>query len=215
MAKRNLYLNVIPVEEALERYLSVIKERVSIKTEHIPVIQSLGRVTVSAVYAKYNSPLYNSAAMDGIAVTASKTSKASDINPLVLHKDEYVIVDTGDPVHEPYDAVIMAENLIETADGEIQITEPAMSWQHIRPVGEDIVAHELILTSNHKIRPIDIGVLLSAGITEIEVYTQINVAIFATGTEIIEPTEHIEDGSIIESNSRMFEGLVTEQGAKA
>lgn len=215
MAKRNLYLNVISVEEALERYLSVVKERVSIKTEHIPVIQSLGRVTVSAVYAKYNSPLYNSAAMDGIAVVAGKTTTASDINPLVLKKDEYVVVDTGDPVREPYDAVIMAENLIETADGEIQITEPAMSWQHIRPVGEDIVAHELILTGNHKIRPIDIGVLLSAGITEIEVYAQINAAIFATGTEIIEPTEHIEDGSIIESNSRMFEGLVTEQGAKA
>lgn len=215
MAKRNLYLNVVSVEEALERYLSVIKERVSIKTERIPVIHSLGRVTVSAVYAKYNSPLYNSAAMDGIAVAASKTTTASDVKPLVLHKDEYVIVDTGDPVHEPYDAVIMAENLIETSDGEIQITEPAMSWQHIRPVGEDIVAHELILTSNHTIRPIDIGVLLSAGITEIEVYQQIDVAIFATGTEIIEPDEHIEDGSIIESNSRMFGGLVTEQGAKA
>lgn len=215
MAKRNLYLNVIPVEEALERYLSVIKERVAIKTETIPVIRSLGRVTVSAIYAKYNSPLYNSAAMDGIAVVAGKTTEASDVKPLVLQKGEYVIVDTGDPIHEPYDAVIMAENLIETADGEIQITEPAMSWQHIRPVGEDIVAHELILTSNHKIRPMDIGVLLSAGITEIEVYKQINVAIFATGTEIIEPDQNIEDGSIIESNSRMFEGLVTEQGAKA
>lgn len=215
MAKRNLYLNVVPAEEALEKYLSVIKERVAIKTETIPVIHSLGRVTFSAVYAKYNSPLYNSAAMDGIAVTAAKTTAASDINPLVLKKEDYVIVDTGDPVHEPFDAVIMAENLIETADGEIQITEPAMSWQHIRPVGEDIVAHELILTSNHTIRPMDIGVLLSAGITEIEVYRQINVAIFATGTEIIEPDEHVEDGSIIESNSRMFEGLVTEQGAKA
>lgn len=215
MAKRNLYLNVIPVEEALEKYLSVIKERVAIKTETIPVIHGLGRVTVSAIYAKYNSPLYNSAAMDGIAVTAGKTTAASDINPLVLKKDEYVVVDTGDPIHEPYDAVIMAENLIETSGGEIQITEPAMSWQHIRPVGEDIVAHELILTSNHTIRPIDIGVLLSAGITEIEVYQQISVAIFATGTEIIEPTQTIEDGSIIESNSRMFEGLVTEQGAKA
>lgn len=215
MAKRNLYLNVVPAEEALEKYLSVIKERVAIKTETIPVIQSLGRVTFSAVYAKYNSPLYNSAAMDGIAVTAGKTTAASDINPLVLKKEDYVIVDTGDPVHEPFDAVIMAENLIETPAGEIQITEPAMSWQHIRPVGEDIVAHELILTSNHTIRPMDIGVLLSAGITEIEVYRQINVAIFATGTEIIEPDEHVEDGSIIESNSRMFEGLVTEQGAKA
>ena len=77
MVKRNLYLNVIPVEEALERYLSVIRERVAVKTEHIPVVHSLGRVTVSAIYAKYNSPLYNSAAMDGIAVAANKTKAAS------------------------------------------------------------------------------------------------------------------------------------------
>ncbi len=104
--------------------------------------------------------------------------------------------------------------MIETDEGGLQITEPAMSWQHIRPVGEDIVAHELILTSNHKIRPMDVGVLLSGGITEIEVYKQINVAIFATGTEIIEPDQNIADGVIIESNSRMFEGLVAEQGAK-
>lgn len=215
MAKRNLYLKVLPVEEALETYFAAIKERVRICTEIVPVIHALGRITVSAVYAKYNSPLYNSAAMDGVAVVAANTKEACDFKPLVLKKDDYYVVDTGDPIKEPFDAVIMAEDLIEAEDGEIRITEPASSWQHVRPVGEDIVAHELILTSNHKIRPIDIGVLLSAGITEIEVYKRLDVAIFATGTEIIEPTAQIEEGSIIESNSRMFEGLVTEQGAAA
>lgn len=215
MANRNLYLKVIPAEEALALYFDVIKKRVGLKTEVIPVINALGRMTVSATYAKYNSPLYNSAAMDGVAVTASKTAEACDFKPLVLNKEDYLVVDTGDPVKEPFDAVIMAEDLIETQDGEIKITEPATSWQHVRPVGEDIVAHELILTSNHKIRPVDIGVLLSAGITEIEVYKRLDAAIFATGTEIIEPDAKIEEGSIIESNSRMFEGLLTEQGANA
>ncbi len=214
MKKRNVYLNVIPVEEALDSYLSVVKKRVPLKTEIILVVQALGRVTVSAVYAKYNSPLYNSAAMDGVAVVSQKTKDACELKPLVLQKGDFLVVDTGDPVHEPFDAVIMAEDLIETDEGGLQITEPAMSWQHIRPVGEDIVAHELILTSNHKIRPMDVGVLLSGGITEIEVYKQVNVAIFATGTEIIEPDQNIADGVIIESNSRMFEGLVAEQGAK-
>lgn len=215
MAKRNLYLKVIPAEEALALYFDVIKQRVCPKTEIIPVVSALGRITVSATYARYNSPLYNSAAMDGIAVTAAKTAAACDFKPLVLKKDDYCVVDTGDPIKEPFDAVIMAEDLIETQDGEIKITEPAASWQHVRPVGEDIVAHELILTSNHKIRPMDIGVLLSAGITEIEVYKRLDAAIFATGTEIIEPDAQIEEGSIIESNSRMFEGLLTEQGANA
>lgn len=215
MAKRNLYLKVISPEEAFDRYSSVIKERVRIQTETVPVIDALGRITVSAVYAKYNSPLYNSAAMDGVAVIAANTKDACDFKPLVLKKEDYYVVDTGDPVKEPFDAVVMAEDLIETENGELKITEPASSWQHIRPVGEDIVAHELILTSSHKIRPMDIGVLLSAGITEVEVYKRLNVAIFATGTEIIEPTAEISEGAIIESNSRMFEGLLTEQGAVA
>lgn len=213
MAKRNLYLKVLPAEEALELYLNSIKEDILPKTEVIPVVSALGRKTVHAVYAKYNSPLYNSAAMDGIAVVSEKTKDACDFKPLVLKAEDYCVVDTGDPIKEPFDAVIMAEDIIESADGELKITDPAVSWQHVRPVGEDIVAHELILTSNHKIRPIDLGVLLSAGITEVEVYRQVRAAIFATGTEIIEPTAEIAEGSIIESNSRMFEGLLTEQGA--
>ncbi len=216
MKKRNLYLKVMPVEEALQKYLDVIHKNVAIQKEKIKVIDSLGRKTTSAIYAKYNSPLFNSAAMDGIAVISEKTQMATDFHPLNLQKDlEYVVVDTGDPIREPFDAVIMAEDLIETEGGEVLIREPAHSWQHIRPVGEDIVAHELILTSNHIIRSIDIGVLLSAGITEIEVYKNIRVAIFATGTEIIEPDAEIKEDSIIESNSRMFENLVKEQGGIA
>lgn len=95
----------------------------------------------------------------------------------------------------------------------LKIMASAASWQHVRPIGEDIVAGEMILPSKHKIRPIDIGVLLSAGITKIQVVKKPEVAIFPTGTEIIEPTEKPENGSIIESNSRMFENMVTEAGA--
>ena len=73
----------------------------------------------------------------------------------------------------------------------------------------------MILPRNHKIRPIDIGVLLSAGILEIEVIRKPAVAVFPTGTEIIEPDAEIEEGSIIESNSRMFENMVTALGGTA
>ncbi len=71
---------------------------------------------------------------------------------------------------------------------------------------EDIVAGEMLMPGYHEIRPIDIGVLLSGGITEIEVLKKPSVAIFPTGTEIIEPGQEPRDGDIIESNSRVFEG---------
>ena len=213
MGKRNLYLNNTPVEEALAVYQRALDGILTPKTEMIPVTESLNRITTEAVYAKYCSPLYNAAAMDGIAVEAERTKGASEREPMTLRPDaDFTVVDTGDPIHPPKDAVIMAEDLIEMEDGTVQITEAAAPWQHVRPIGEDIVAGEMLLPSRHRIRPIDIGVLLSGGITKVEVFKLPSVAIFPTGTEIIEPDEEPKDGDIIESNSRMFEAMVTEHG---
>ena len=217
MGKRNLYLKTTPVQEAIDIYRSEVEKRVELQYETIPVTESLNRITGKAVYAKYCSPLFNAAAMDGIAVNAVKTEGASEGTPveLVFGKD-YRIIDTGDPIHEPYDAVIMAEDLLETEDeNKVKIISPAVPWQHIRPVGEDIVAGEMILPGRHCIRPIDVGVLLSGGIVEIEVVKNPTVAIFPTGTEIIEPGTEPKDGDIIESNSRMFENMAKVQGAEA
>ncbi len=209
--RRNLYLKTIPVEEAREKYFAALEQVLEVKLETVPVTESLDRITSTAVYARYSSPLFNASAMDGIAVTADDTKNASEVNPVILAEGKYQIVDTGDPIHPPYDAVIMAEDIVEVEDG-VKIIASAAPWQHIRPIGEDIVSGEMILPSNHKIRPIDIGVLLSAGILEIEVIKRPDVAIFPTGTEIIEPEDDPEDGSIIESNSRMFENMVTVAG---
>lgn len=217
MGKRNLYLKTTPVQEAIDIYRSEVEKRVELQYETIPVTESLNRITGKAVYAKYCSPLFNASAMDGIAVNAAKTEGASEGTPveLVFGKD-YQIIDTGDPIHEPYDAVIMAEDLLETEDeNKVKIISPAVPWQHIRPVGEDIVAGEMILPGRHCIRPIDVGVLLSGGIVEIEVVKNPTVAIFPTGTEIIEPGTEPKDGDIIESNSRMFENMAKVQGAEA
>ncbi|MEG0019203.1 MAG: molybdopterin biosynthesis protein, partial [Oscillospiraceae bacterium] len=208
MVKRNLYLSNTPVDEAVDKYLRALQSIVKPKTEEIWVADSLERITDKAVYAKYCSPLFNAAAMDGIGVISQKTNGASEANPVVLNPaEDFVVVDTGDPIKLPYDTVIMAEDLTEREDGSVSIIEAAPPWQHIRPIGEDIVAGEMLLPSKHKIRPIDMGVLLSGGITKINVLKQPTVAIFPTGTEIIEPETEPKEGDIIESNSRMFEAM--------
>ena len=214
MGKRNLYLKNTPVDEALSKYLKALDGLLVPEREVIPAAESLGRGTAQAVYARYCSPLYNAAAMDGIAVEAERTKGASEREPLLLRAGEdFTVVDTGDPIHAPHDAVIMAEDLLEQEDGSVQITEAAAAWQHVRPIGEDIVAGEMLLPGYHVIRPIDIGVLLAGGITQLEVWKKPSVAIFPTGTEIIEPGQDPKDGDIIESNSRMFEAMAREQGA--
>jgi putative molybdopterin biosynthesis protein len=216
MEKRNLYLSNVPVEEALAKYLAALEGRLVSRYETIPAAGALDRVTAEAVYARCCSPLYNAAAMDGIAVSAGTTAGAAETTPLTLVRDrDFKVVNTGDPIHPPFDAVIMAEDTVETGEDTVQIREAAVSWQHIRPIGEDIVTGEMILPGRHRVRPIDIGVLLSAGITAVRVYQKPRVAIFPTGDEIIEPGETPQEGEIIESNTRMFEALVHEGGGEA
>ena len=210
--KRNLYLTTTPVEQAREIYMQALRDVICPHTETIPVTKALGRITAEAVYARFSSPLYNSAAMDGIAVISARTEWASEASPALLDPDkDYKTVDTGDPIRKPYDAVIMAEDLQETAEG-VLVRSPAPAWQHVRPIGEDIVSGEMILTRCHRIRPIDIGVLLSGGVTKISVFARPKVGIIPTGTEIVEPSADPKEGDIIESNSRMFEAMVLENG---
>lgn len=215
MNNRNLYLEMKPVEEAKDIFLSSIDFQRIKQNEVIRSSDAAGRMTTEAVFAKVSSPMFNASAMDGIAVISARTAEASTTHPLVLHEGvDFIVVDTGDPVHWPYDAVIMAEDTVETPDG-IRIMESIAPWENIRPIGEDIVSGEMILTGNHLIRPVDVGVLLSAGITEVTVGKRPTVAIFPTGTEIIEPTDTPIEGSILESNSRMFESMVNQQGGLA
>ena len=214
--KRNLYLSNLSVEEALKKFQDALRPCLKHENEKINVIDSLDRVTAEGVFALCNSPLYDSAAMDGMAVISARTHGASEASPATLKRGiDYLLVDTGDPVRPPYDAVIMAED-VQEFDGEtISIHAAAAPWQHIRPVGEDIVQGEMILPGSHKIRPMDIGVLLSGGITQITVRKRPEVAVFPTGTEMIEPGDAVKDGAIIESNSRMFEALIKQGGGIA
>ena len=106
----------------------------------------------------------------------------------------------------------MIEDVIDLGDGQVKILKSAYPWQHIRQIGEDIVATEMIIPSRHTIRPIDLGALISGGIERLKVYKKPRVGILPTGTEIVEDIKQVTDGKIIDSNSRVFEGLVKEYG---
>ncbi len=213
---RNLYLSNMDVEEAIQLFLDRIKSISSEPAvEHIEVIGSMDRITSKAIFAKLSSPNFNASAMDGIAVAAKSTYGASEAAPLRLKKGrDFIFVDTGDPISDPYDAVIMIEDVIEIDESTVELIKAASSWQHIRPIGEDIVANEMIIPEGHKIRPVDIAAMLSGGLLEVEVIKKPKLALIPTGTEIVEPGTDMKPGSIIESNSRMFEGLVTQYGGQ-
>ena len=99
--------------------------------------------------------------------------------------------------------------------GYIEIYESATPWQNVRVIGEDIVATELILPENHRIRPVDAGAMLAGGYVDINVRRKPKVVIIPTGNEIVEPGTNLKRGDIIEYNSRMLGGLVSEWGGEA
>ena len=214
--ERNIYLSNMALNEAIELYTSACERgEITLEQECVPTVEALHRVTAAPVFAALSAPWFNASAMDGIAVRASSTYVASERRPVKLIRGEdYIIVDTGDPILDPWDAVIMVEDLILLSDTEVEIRASVSPWENVRPVGEDIVAGELILPAFHKVTPIDLGALLSGGVNHLMVLKKPRVAILPTGTEIIEPGDPMEVGKIIESNSRVFEASVRECGGE-
>jgi len=104
--------------------------------------------------------------------------------------------------------------LAGTAARLVHVRAAAAPWQHVRLVGEDVVASELLLPRGHEIRPYDVGALLAAGIVEVAVRPRPVVAILPTGDELIEPGEPRRPGRIVEFNSRMIAAFVREWGGE-
>ena len=126
-------------------------------------------MTERAVYAHISAPHYAASAMDGVALKAMDTFGATETTPVTLKAGQYVVVDTGDPIPEGCDAVIMVEELVRTEDG-VTIHAAAAPWQHIRQIGEDVCAGEMILPGAMEITPAAIGAMPAGGVLMVEVY---------------------------------------------
>jgi len=215
---RNYYLSDIPLDEAWKTFrdaLELVGALGPMPPEMVPLQDARGRVTAEPVWAKISSPNYDSAAMDGVAVRASETVGATETSPLRLMLEKQAVwVDTGDPMPDGFNAVIMIEVVHEVGGSTIEIQAPAAPYQHVRPLGEDIVATELVLPENHILRPVDLGACAAAGLTELAVRRHPSIAIIPTGTELVQVGDAMKPGSIIEFNSLVLAGMAEEWGAQ-
>ncbi|MBE3594427.1 MAG: molybdopterin biosynthesis protein [Candidatus Carbobacillus altaicus] len=211
--ERHVYLTDQPLKDAQARFLEEAK--ITLRTETIPVTEALHRVTAEDVYARVSMPNYHASAMDGIAVLARHTYGASERAPVRLPKDAYVWVNTGDALPKGTDAVIMIEDLHLLDDGSVELIEPVHPWQHIRPIGEDVVTGEMLVPLYHALKSYDLAALLAGGITEVKVFARPRVAILPTGDELIPPSTTVRPGEIIEFNSTMLAAEVRDAGGYA
>lgn len=216
MKKRNIYLEMKSLEEAREIFLSRFGTDLRTAPEEIPTEDSLGRVTAEPVFARFSAPTYHSAAMDGIAVRAEETYGTHEKNPKTLEigRDAHWI-NTGQAVPDGYNAVIMIEKIHQQDDKTVVIHTPTYPWQNVRKVGEDIVTTQLLFPQDHRIRPYDIGALVSGGHFTLKAWKKPKVAIIPTGSELvhlrqIQEREQLKKGQIIEYNSLILAALVRE-----
>ena len=181
--------------------------------ERVGLEAAIGRVTAEAVWARRSSPDYDTAAMDGIAVRAPATVGASPTTPLLLDPDDFATVDTGDPLPDGFDAVVMREDVhLNGAQAELQAA--AAPYQHVRSIGEDVSATELLLPEGHRLRPVDVAAAGAAGLTELTVRRRPRVAIVPTGDEIRPLGTALARGEIPDTNSLMLAGQAREVGCE-
>ena len=213
------YLTNIPLEEARSKYLeALIENGMGPKPETLPVKETLGRITAEPVYARISAPHYHACAMDGIALSAALTFGASETTPVKLSPADFRWVDTGDPLPEDCDAVVMIEDVIkensENEPGDIVLYKSSSPWEHVRQIGEDICAGEMIIPSFTEITPAAIGAMLAGGVLSVSVTKKPVVGIIPTGNEIIAPAENPGKGDIPEFNSAIFSAMLNEWGAR-
>jgi len=226
----SVYLHDIPLSQAQSRLEAALREadlwRV-LGIDTIPLDENaLGRTLAEPVWAKTSSPHYHASAMDGFAVRAAETAGALQTKPVSLQiPDQACYLDTGDPLPSGFDSVIPIENT-EALDehggltdairdpATIRIRASVAPWTHVRPLGEDIVATELVLPAGHVLRPADLGAIAAAGHTEIRVARKPRVAILPTGTELVPIGSQLKPGDILEYNSLVMAAQVKDMGGE-
>lgn len=211
--QRQIYRKLKSLAEAREIFFSRFRQART-PAETVPVRLALGRVVAGPVRAVRSVPAYHAAAMDGVAVRAAETFGAMPESPVLLPAGRFTPINTGDPLPEEADSVVMIEK-VEVVGDDAEVREAAYPWQNVRKAGEDIVAGEILLTAHHCIRSFDQGALLAAGILMVEVFQKPRVLIIPTGDEIVAPEEAGETlpaGAILEVNGQVLSSMTVECG---
>ncbi|MGD8241596.1 MAG: molybdopterin biosynthesis protein [Desulfobacterales bacterium] len=215
--KRNIYLKMKPLAEARQLVMDRFPASDPPRMETLAVPDAVGRILAQPVFARLSAPHFHAAAMDGIAVRAEDTFGARETDPRQLDIGRQAFaINTGHVLPPDTNAVIMIEQVNDLGDGRVEIEAPAFPWQHVRRMGEDIVATELLFPRNHGVTPYCVGALLAGGVFEVEVYSRPRVLIIPTGSELLDwqgaATATPGPGQVLETNAYMLGKLVEAAG---
>ena len=221
---------MISVEEALDKVLSYVEV---LETEAVPILEAMGQVLAGDIASRIDIPPLDNSAMDGYAVRAGDTQGASGQSPRLLRVIDTVIagsisqqevtpgtairIMTGAPVPGGADSVIRFEDTDEdrrqgSDTGEIGVLCEVNPGKNIRRAGEDITRGAITLRKGTVLRPAEVGVLASLGMSTVEVIRRPVVAVLATGNELVDIDQPLPAGKIYNSNTYSVASLVRRYG---
>lgn len=227
--ERNVYLRLTSLDAAKDIWFEKLGafSCSPLTVEEVCLENARGRTLAEPATALLSSPAFHGAAMDGIAVEASKTFGASEHKPkeLIIGKDAFW-VNTGRPLPPGTNAVIMVEHVFQSdssksgTEERVAIEKAAFPWQHVRKLGEDMVATEILLPPGTVIGAYELGALAAAGILHPRVYGKPKVAIIPSGSELIALNEATPDmlscgEKLPEFNSLILSALVADADGQA
>ncbi|MEJ2353193.1 MAG: substrate-binding domain-containing protein, partial [Anaerolineales bacterium] len=199
-----IYLRDIPLPEARSRLDQALQDAGLaglLGVEEIPLDEvALGRVLAEPVWAKISSPHYHAAAMDGFAVRAAQTEGSNAVIP----------IENVEPLNEDGQPASAGRH-----PHAIRIRAAVAPWSHVRAMGEDMVATQLVLPAGHTLRPVDLGAIAGCGHHQVRVARPPRVAILPTGSELVPIGQPAQSGDIIEYNSLVLAAQVNGWGGQA
>jgi putative molybdopterin biosynthesis protein len=231
-ARQEQFLEVVSAEEAGARFMRHI-DVAPLAAETVAVAAMLGRVLAHDVIAPIDVPPFDRANVDGFAVRAADTVRATDTAPRRLRLNAEVIVcghapavevaagsattiATGGVMPRGADAVVMIEHtdLLEADAPAIEVRRAAAPGQLISYAGSDIARGEVVLRRGTRIGSREIGMLAACGIAEVEVVRKPKVAVLSTGDELVAPGGVLEPAKVFDSNGAIIAAAVTEAGGE-
>lgn len=209
---------VLP-QDAIDIIINNIKP---LSTQIIPIEKALKRVIAEDIYAKFSLPRFNNAAMDGYAISSLDIKKlkvidkifAGDKNETILEDGNCIRIMTGAKVPKNTIAIIPQEDVKVLENDYIEILSDIKNMQHIRVIGEDILENDRLISKGEEIEFSKITLLASMGITHILVYQKPRVVVFASGDELKQHYETIEDYQIYNSNTPTLVARCQELGCE-
>jgi molybdopterin molybdotransferase len=208
---------MIDLNELLEQVWPLACQR-SGEIETLPIKQALGRVLARDVLSTLNVPQHDNSGMDGYAMCAADCQRASQFevsqrvpagsSPQPLKPGTVARIFTGAPIPPGADCVVMQEDVDVNEAGQVMLRAHPQPGQWIRRAGEDISSGQVVVRKGTRLDAIQIGLLASIGVAQVEVTKRLKVGVMATGSELQSPGLPLQAGQIYNSNEYVWCALL-------